>query len=175
MVNTTSFITGICLEGQDPAKLAFTDTAGKATLLPSSTSVSPTVKVTFEIDENGILNVTARDQATGNEKSITITAATKMTESEIEEATREAEENEAENIRRAKLAETRNEADSQIISAQNLIDDPDVKSQLDSSAVENIAALIAELLELKESEDERSIKLKTDELRNAVADASSGL
>ncbi len=135
----------------------------------------PQILVTFEIDENGILNVTAHDQDTGNEKSITITAATKMTESEIQQATQEAEENEVENLRRARLAEARNEADSQILSAQNLIDDPDVKDQLDPSAVDNIAALIAQLLELKESEDERSIKQKTDELKNAIADASSAI
>lgn len=133
----------------------------------------PQIDVTFEIDENGILNVTARDQVTGVEKSITITAATKMTESEIEEATQEAEANEVENLRRARLAEARNEADSQIYAAQNLVDDPNIKNQVDPSILENIKTLISELTELKVTDDERSITQKTGELRNAVTEVSS--
>ena len=133
----------------------------------------PQIEVTFELDENGILNVTARDKATGNENSITIEATTKMSEEEIREATEEAEANEVENLRRARLAEARNEADSQIYSAQNLIDDSNVKNQVDPSILENIQSLIIELIGLKESEDERSITQKTTELRDAVAEISS--
>lgn len=133
----------------------------------------PQIEVTFEIDENGILNVTAIDKATGNENSITITAATKMTEEEIREATEEAEANEVENLRRARLAEARNEADSQRYSAQNLIDDPDVKNQVDPSILENIKTLISELDNIKSSDDERSITQKTTELRNAVEEVRS--
>ena len=133
----------------------------------------PQIEVTFELDENGILNVTARDKATGNENSITIEATTKMTEEEIREATEEAEANEVENLRRARLAEARNEADSQIYSAQNLIDDPNIKDQVDPSILESIQSLITELMQLKESDDERSITQKTGELREKVAEISS--
>ena len=133
----------------------------------------PQIEVTFELDENGILNVTARDKATGNENSITIEATTKMTEDEIREATEEAEANEVENLRRARLAEARNEADSQIYSAQNLIDDPNIKDQVDPSILESIQSLITELMQLKESDDERSITQKTGELREKVAEISS--
>ena len=133
----------------------------------------PQIEVTFKIDENGILNVTATDLANDNTKSIEITSANKMTQAEIQEATQEAEENEVENKRRERLAEARNEADSHIYSAQNLIDDPDVKNQLDENTIEFIQTLISELMELKASEDERSIKTKTNELHNAVEDASS--
>lgn len=133
----------------------------------------PQIEVTFELDENGILNVTARDKATGNEKSITIEATTKMTEEEIREATEEAEANEVENLRRARLAEARNEADSQIYSAQNLIDDPNIKNQVDPTILESIQSLITELTQLKESDDERSITQKTGELREKVAEISS--
>ena len=134
---------------------------------------NPIIEVTFELDENGILNVTARDKATGNENSITIEATTKMTEEEIREATQEAEANEVENLRRARLAEARNEADSQIYSAQNLIDDPNIKNQVDPTILENIQTLILELMELESSEDERSITQKTTELRDAVVEISS--
>ena len=133
----------------------------------------PQIEVTFKIDENGILNATATDLANDNTKSIEITSANKMTQAEIQEATQEAEENEVENKRRERLAEARNEADSHIYSAQNLIDDPDVKNQLDENTIEFIQTLISELMELKASEDERSIKTKTNELHNAVEDASS--
>ena len=133
----------------------------------------PQIEVTFKIDENGILNVTATDLATQNTKSIEITSANKMTQAEIQEATQEAEENEVENKRRERLAEARNEADSQIYSAQNLVDDSDVKNQLDAEILEHIQSLITELMELKASEDERSIKTKTNELHNAVEEASS--
>ena len=133
----------------------------------------PQIDVTFELDENGILNVTARDQATGSEKSITIESTTKLSESEIQEAIDEAKENEVENLRRARLAEAKNEAHTQITSAQRLIDDPNIKNQVDPSILENIQTLISELTDLKETDDERSITQKTGELRDLVAEVSS--
>ena len=71
------------------------------------------------------------------------------------------------------MAEARNEADSQIYSAQNLIDDPNIKDQVDPSILESIQSLITELMQLKESDDERSITQKTGELREKVAEISS--
>ncbi len=133
----------------------------------------PQIEVTFEIDENGILNVTAVDKNTGNEESITISSANKMTESQINEARQRAEENEVENRRREKLAEARNAADTELYSAQNFIDDADVKNQLESDVLEKIESLISDLMDLKASEDMISIKLKTDELHNAVEEANS--
>lgn len=120
----------------------------------------PQIEVTFEIDENGILNVTAVDKNTGNEESITISSANKMTESQINEARQRAEENEVENRRREKLAEARNAADTELYSAQNFIDDADVKNQLESDVLEKIESLISDLMDLKASEDMISIKLK---------------
>lgn len=86
-----------------------------------------------------------------------------------------AEPDEVENLRMARLAEVRNEADSQIYSAQNLIDDPDVKNQLDAETLDYIVKLISELLELKESEDENSIIYKTKELHHMVEEVSSSI
>jgi len=129
---------------------------------------TPRIEVTFGIDENGILNIRSFDKDTGNEKSITISSTTKMTEEEIREATEEAEANEVENLRRARLAEARNEADYQIYSAQNLIDDPNIKNQVNPIILERIQSLTTELMELKESEDEDSIKSKIKELHNVV-------
>ena len=79
----------------------------------------------------------------------------------------------AENERRAKLAEMINEADSEIYTAQNFIDDPKFKDMLDEDTVDHIQSLILELMDLKVSEDTVSLKLKIKELRDAVADAGS--
>ena len=141
--------------------------------IPPAPKGVPHIDVTFEIDANGILNVTAVDTATGNEESITITAATKMSPEEIEQKKREAEANARENERRLKLAELKNEADSEIYSAQKFIEDPDFRDKIGEDAKDCIETLILELMDLKASEDTVSLKLKIKELRDAVTDAGS--
>ena len=141
--------------------------------IPPAPKGVPHIDVTFEIDANGILNVTAVDTATGNEESITITAATKMSPEEIEQKKREAEANARENERRLKLAELKNEADSEIYSAQKFIEDPDFRDKIGEDAKDSIETLILELMDLKASEDTVSLKLKIKELRDAVTDAGS--
>jgi molecular chaperone DnaK len=141
--------------------------------IPPAPKGVPHIDVTFEIDANGILNVTAVDTATGNEESITITAATKMSPEEIEQKRQEAEANARENERRLKLAELKNEADSEIYSAQKFIEDPDFRNKIGEDAKDRIETLILELMDLKGSEDTVSLKLKIKELRDAVTDAGS--
>src|SRR5271154_401333 len=80
--------------------------------IPPAPRGVPKVEVTFDIDANGIMNVTARDQSTGKEQRITITASTNMTKDDIERLVREAENNAAEDRRRKEEADRRNEADS---------------------------------------------------------------
>jgi molecular chaperone DnaK len=72
----------------------------------------PQIEVTFDIDANGILNVTAKDVATGKEQSVTITGSTSLDKSEVERMIRDAEKNAAEDKRRRELVEARNNADS---------------------------------------------------------------
>ena len=72
----------------------------------------PQVEVTFDIDANGILNVTARDKATGREQKVTITASTNLNKGEIDRMVQEARQNEAEDRKRRELVEARNNADS---------------------------------------------------------------
>ena len=141
--------------------------------VPRAPKGAEPIDVTFEIDADGILNVSAHVRSTGKEESITITAATKMSAEEIEQKRQEAEANAAENERRAKLAELKNEADSEIYSAQKLIDDPNFRDKLDEGTRDRIETLILELMDLKGSEDTVSLKLKIKELRDAVMDASS--
>ena len=113
----------------------------------------PQIEVTFEVDVDGILNVTATDLATGSTKSITITSPYDITQEEIDEA-----------IETAKAIEA---ADSQIQLAQRLIYSDDIKN-LNVQTIEFIQSLISELMELKTSGELISIKNKTNELHDAV-------
>ena len=80
----------------------------------------PQIEVTFDIDANGILNVSARDKATGKEQKVTITASTNLSKSEIERLVSEAERHANEDRRRRELAEARNQADNVIYQAEKL-------------------------------------------------------
>jgi molecular chaperone DnaK len=78
----------------------------------------PQIEVTFDIDSNGILNVSARDKATGKEQRITITASTNLTKQEVERLVKDAERYAAEDRRRREVAEARNQADTLIYQAE---------------------------------------------------------
>ena len=94
-----------------------------------------------------------------------------MSPEEIEQKRKEAEANAAENERRAKLAELRNEADAEIYSAQNLLDNHSDK--LNDDEMERIETLMLELMDLKVSEDTVSIKLKIKELHDVISETTS--
>jgi molecular chaperone DnaK len=81
----------------------------------------PQIEVTFDIDSNGILNVSARDKATGKEQRITITASTNLSKSEVERLVKDAERYAAEDRRRRELAEARNQADTLIYQAEKAL------------------------------------------------------
>ncbi len=83
----------------------------------------PQVEVTFDIDANGILNVTARDKATNREQKVTITASTNLSKDEIERKVREASEHESEDQRQRELVEARNNADSLTYQAEKTLRD----------------------------------------------------
>ncbi|MEW6277447.1 MAG: molecular chaperone DnaK [Candidatus Eremiobacterota bacterium] len=87
----------------------------------------PQVEVSFEIDSNGILNVTARDKATGKSQKITITSTTNLSQDEVEKLVREAESNAAEDRRRREEIELKNEADSLVYQAEKTLRDLDGK------------------------------------------------
>lgn len=81
----------------------------------------PQVEVTFDIDANGILNVTATDKATGKAQKITVTASTNLDKSEVEKLVKEAERNQAEDERRHQLAQAKNEADTLVYQAEKAL------------------------------------------------------
>jgi molecular chaperone DnaK len=89
--------------------------------IPPAPRGVPQIEVTFDIDANGILNVSAKDKATGKEQRITITASTNLSKADIERLVREAREHEAEDRRRRELAEARNHADMLIYQAEKAL------------------------------------------------------
>jgi molecular chaperone DnaK len=83
----------------------------------------PQVEVTFDIDANGILNVFAKDKASGREQKVTITASTNLNKSEIDRLVKDAEANRSDDARRKTIVETRNVADTAAYAAEKLIKD----------------------------------------------------
>ena len=80
--------------------------------IPGATRGIPQIEVTFDIDANGILNVTARDRATNKEQNITISASTNLSKDEIDRMVQAAREHEVDDKRRKELVEVRNQADN---------------------------------------------------------------
>ncbi|MGF1562810.1 MAG: molecular chaperone DnaK [Geminicoccaceae bacterium] len=133
--------------------------------IPPAPRGVPQVEVTFDIDANGIVNVSAKDKATGKEQQIRIQASGGLSETEIERMVKEAEENAEDDKKRRELIEARNQADSLIYSTEkSLTDLGDKVSAEDKQAVESA---IADLRGVMEGEDAADIKAKSDTLAQA--------
>jgi len=116
-------------------------------ILPARRGV-PQIEVIFDIDANGIVNVSAQDKGTGREQHITITSGTTMSESDIERAVKEAAEYEAQDRKRKEAVDTRNEADSIVFQTEKaLADVGDKIAESDKATVEADIAHLKELLE----------------------------
>ena len=107
------------LQGERPMA-ADNMTLGKFRLegIPPAPRGMPQIEVTFDIDANGILNVTAKDKATGREQQITITASTNLNKTDVERMVQEAQRNATEDNRRRETIQARNEADQTIYQAE---------------------------------------------------------
>ncbi len=114
-------------------------------ILPARRGV-PQIEVTFDIDANGIVNVSAKDKGTGKEQHITITSGTTMSESDIERAVKEAAEYEAQDKKRKDAVDTRNEADSIVFQTEKAL--ADVGDQISDSDKSQVQADIERLKEL---------------------------
>ena len=115
-------------------------------ILPAPRGV-PQIEVTFDIDANGILNVSARDKGTGKEQKITITASSGLSKEEVEKMKREAEQYAAEDVKRKEEIEVRNSADSLAYTAEKTLRDhgdkipADVKQEIDAKIANAKSAL----------------------------------
>ncbi|MDX2163165.1 MAG: molecular chaperone DnaK [bacterium] len=130
--------------------------------IPPSPRGIPQVEVTFDIDANGILNVSARDKATGREQKITITASSGLSEAEIQKMVNEAEKFAAEDARRREGVEARNAAESEIFRAEKFMTESGDKIAADART--QINDHIAELRKVIEGGDPEAIRTATNQL-----------
>jgi molecular chaperone DnaK len=152
-------------------------TLGKFVLdgIPPAPRGVPQIEVTFAIDANGILNVSATDKATGKKQDITITASTGLKEDEIEEMVEEAAKHAEEDKKKRERAEKKNNADTLCFTIEKLLDehedkiDEDDKEDLEED-VEDLKKLIAE-----EDFDEEEVEKKTEELTKKMQEVSKEL
>lgn len=134
--------------------------------IPPAPRGMPQIEVTFDIDVNGILNVTAKDLATGNQQKITITASTKLSEAEKERMIKEAEQFAEQDRKKKEEAEARNNADSLIYTAEKT--KTDLKDKLGKDSVERIDKGISELKDALGGKDVSKIQEKTEELAKVL-------
>ncbi|GAB4438927.1 MAG: molecular chaperone DnaK [Anaerolineae bacterium] len=133
--------------------------------IPAAPRGVPQIEVTYDIDANGILNVTARDKATGKEQKVTVTASTNLDQSDIDRLVREAEQNRAADERRRRLAEARNEADTLIYQAEKAL--RDLGDRVPASDRAAIETQVQNLREAIKGDDFDRINRAAEELRNA--------
>ncbi|MFU8772448.1 MAG: Hsp70 family protein, partial [Anaerolineales bacterium] len=133
--------------------------------IPPAPRGLPQVEVAFDIDANGILNVTARDKATGKEQKVTITASTTLDKTDIDRMVQEAREHESEDRRQRELIEARNNADSLTYQTEKTLNE--LGDRVPSNERENIQQKINSLRETMKGNDTQSIKSQMEELQNA--------
>ncbi len=134
-------------------------------ILPAPRGV-PQIEVTFDIDANGILNVSARDKGTGKEQKITITASSGLSKEEVEKMTREAEQHASEDAKRKEEIEVRNNADSLAYTAEKTVRDHGDKIPAD--AKQDIDTKIANVKSALQGQDVDAIRNATQELTQAM-------
>ena len=137
--------------------------------IPAAPRGMPQIEVSFDIDANGILNVSAKDKATNKEQSITIQASSGLSEEEIEKMVQDAEANAEDDKKFEELVQARNAADTLIHGCKKTLDES--ADKVEPSEKESIEAAIGDLEEVLKGEDKNQIEEKT----KSLADASSSL
>jgi len=139
--------------------------------LPPAPRGVPQIEVTFDIDANGILNVTAKDRGTGKESKITITASTKLSTEEKDRLIREAEQFAEADKKKKEEAETRNTADSLVYTAEHT--KQDLADKLSSEETTKIDTAVTELKNALANNDMTQIKDKTTALQKALQEVGT--
>ncbi len=138
------------------------------TNIPPARRGVPQIEVKFDIDANGIVNVTAKDLGTNKEQSITITSSTNLSDEEIDKMVKEAEANKEADEKRKEEAEIRNEADSSVFACEKALND--LGDKVDNKDKEKAEKLIEEVKKALEGTDTDEIKKKTEELNKVAMD-----
>jgi len=139
--------------------------------IPPAPRGIPQIEVTFDIDANGILNVSAKDLATKNEQKITITASTKLSEKEKDKMVQEAEQFAEQDRRKKEEAEIRNNADSLIYSTEKT--KKDLGEKISKENIERIENAINDLKEALSGKDVENIKTKSDTLSTILQEVGT--
>ena len=152
------------LQGERPMS-AQNKTLGNFQLqgLPPAPRGIPQIEVTFDIDANGILNVTAKDKASGQEQTIQITASTNLNDSEVERLVREAKQNESKDMQLRELVNVRNEADSLIYAVEKSL--RELGDKLAQPERDKINQQIVALRGVMNGEDVAGIKAESEKLQ----------
>jgi molecular chaperone DnaK len=134
--------------------------------IPPSPRGLPQVEVTFDIDANGILNVSAKDKASGKVQSVKVEASSNLSKDEIEKLKKEAAEHAAEDEKKKVLIETRNQAESMIYLTEKSVKDAGEKLSAEVKA--GVEEKLEALKKVKDTEDESAIKSATDALSSEI-------
>lgn len=141
--------------------------------IPPSPRGLPQIEVSFNIDANGIVNVSAKDMATNREQNITITASSGLEKDQIDDMVNDAEKNAEEDLKRRELAETRNQADSLAYSAEKSL--KDLGDKVEADKAEEVKKAVEELREAAKGEDLERIKGATEKTNSFMHELSSKL
>ena len=141
--------------------------------IPPAPRGIPQVEVSFDIDANGIVNVSAKDLGTGKEQKITITASTGLSDADIDDMVKNAEKFAAEDQKRKELAEVRNEADSMVYTTEKMI--RDLGEKVDEVKKGEIEKAITELKEVAPKDDVEATKKALENLTKYLHELSTQL
>ena len=133
----------------------------------------PQIEVTFDIDANGIVHVSATDKGTGKEQKITITASTNLSDEDIDRAVKEAEQFASEDKARKEEIETKNNAESAVYNAEKTL--KDLEDKVDAADRADVEALIEPLKNAISSDNQEEMKTLTEELTQALYSLSEKL
>jgi molecular chaperone DnaK len=133
--------------------------------IPPAPRGIPQIEVTFDIDANGILNVTAKDRATNNEQNITITSSSGLSKDEVDKMARDAEAHEAEDRKRKEEVEARNRSDQMIHSVEKTLKEH--RDKIGEAEAKNVEAALEEARKIKDSGTVEQINAALDKLTQA--------
>ena len=138
--------------------------------IPPAPRGMPQIEVTFDIDANGILNVSAKDMATGKQQQIRIEASSGLTEQEIEKMVNDAKANEGEDKKRREEVDTRNRADQLVFETEKNLEN--FKDQIDPDVKAKIEAAVGRVKEALKGTDQSEIKASSEDLQKVWHEAS---
>ncbi len=162
------------LQGERPMA-ADNRTLGKFHLdgIPPAPRGVPQIEVTFDIDANGILHVSAKDKATGKEQSIRITSSSGLTKEEIEKMKRDAQEHAAEDKRKKEAAEVRNQADTLVFQVKKQLDE--MKDKISETSKARVEAEVNKVEDALKSDNTEQIKSATESLNKVWSEVAQEL